>query len=99
MHCRARVHVDVAGRGCYRALPSAPGQGDIVAAREALERAKGLIRKTERPYEPHTPAWDGWEPLEYEGVRYDNVSKKGEIVGYHRRNEQIQALEAELGRQ
>ncbi len=72
-------------------------RSDRDAARVAVERAKALVKKTEQPYEPHVPTWEGWKPLEYEGVRYDNVFKKGEIVGYHRRNPEIEELEVVLG--
>ena len=72
-------------------------QGDRKSARELLEYAKALVKKTERPYVPHVPMWAGWRPLVYEGVRYDNVFKEGEIVGYHRRNPEIAALGRELG--
>ena len=34
------------------------------------------------------PDWDEWDPPEYVGV-----FKKGEIVGYHRRDSEIEALE------
>ena len=39
------------------------------------------------------PDWDEWEPPAYVGV-----IRKGEIVGYHRRNEEIAALDEALGR-
>ena len=61
-------------------------------ARESLELAKELVKKTEQPYEPHIPDWDEWEPPDYVGG-----FKKGEIVGYHRRNPEIAALEEVLG--
>jgi hypothetical protein len=37
------------------------------------------------------PDWDEWEPPAYVGVY-----KKGEIVGYHCRNHEIERLEREL---
>ncbi len=37
------------------------------------------------------PDWDEWEPPEYVGV-----IGKGEIVGYHRRNDEIAALDEVL---
>ena len=61
------------------------------AARESLELAKGLVKKTEKPYEPHIPDWDEWEPPDYVGV-----FQEGEIVGYHRRNPEIADLEKVL---
>ncbi len=39
------------------------------------------------------PDWDEWDPPEYVGV-----IRKGEIVGYHRRNDEIAALDEALGR-
>ena len=61
--------------------------------RQALAEAQALVKKTEKPYEPHVPDWDEWEPLEYV-----NVIGKGEIVGYHRRNDEIAALDEALER-
>ncbi|MDH3602884.1 MAG: hypothetical protein OEU26_25000, partial [Candidatus Tectomicrobia bacterium] len=66
-------------------------QGDRKAARESLERAKQLIQQTEKPYQPHEPDWPDWEP-----PSYVNIFKPGEIVGYHRRNPDIDELEAAL---
>ena len=45
-------------------------------------------------YEPHVPDWPEWEPPEYIGV-----FKKGDIVGYHRRDPEIEQLEKALGGQ
>lgn len=67
--------------------------GDRAAARRKLDEAKALVKQTEKPYEPHQPDWDGWEPPEYVVV-----FREGEIVGYHRRNAEIAALENELER-
>ena len=85
---------------------SNPGQADggttearrtqrewIDEAQQKLEEAKTLIKQTEKPYEPHVPDWDNWEPPEYVGV-----FKKGEIIGYHRRNDEIETLEESIGR-
>ena len=66
-------------------------------ARAKLDETKALIKKTERPYEPHVPMtaiWDegeSWELPEYVGV-----FKKGDIVGYHCRNADIAWLEKEI---
>ena len=60
-------------------------------AREKLAETKELIRKTEKPYEPHVPDWEEWEPPEYVGV-----FKPGQIVGYHCRDEEIRWLEKAL---
>ncbi len=65
--------------------------GDQEEARTKLEEAKALVKRTERPYEPHVLDWDEWEPPAYVGV-----FKAGEIVGYHRRNGEIAELEAEI---
>ncbi|MEM7795567.1 MAG: hypothetical protein AAF579_14090 [Cyanobacteria bacterium P01_C01_bin.118] len=65
---------------------------DKAQARTKLDEAKALIKQTERPYVPHVPTWDEWEPPEYVGV-----FKKGEIVGYHRRNGEIAELEERIG--
>ncbi len=62
-------------------------------ARRTLDEAQALVKKTEKPYEPHVPDWDEWEPPEYVGV-----FRKGEIVGYHRRNDEIAALGEALER-
>ncbi|MCF6286713.1 MAG: hypothetical protein L3K26_16195, partial [Candidatus Hydrogenedentes bacterium] len=71
-------------------------QDDKGAARAALVHAKELVKQTEVLYVPHLPTWKGGKPLEYEGVRYDNVFKEDEIVGYHRRNPEIAVLERAL---
>ena len=56
-------------------------------AHKKLAEARRLFRQTEKPYEPHMPDWDEWDPPEYIGV-----FKKGEIVGYHCRNDEIEGL-------
>ncbi|MDJ0707048.1 MAG: TIR domain-containing protein [Leptolyngbyaceae cyanobacterium MO_188.B28] len=66
--------------------------GDRAQAQAKLEEAKALVKRTERPYEPHVPDWDEWEPPVYVGV-----FKAGEIVGYHRRNGEIAELAVEIG--
>ncbi len=60
-------------------------------ARRTLDEAQALVKKTEKRYEPHVPDWDAWEPPEYVGV-----FREGEIVGYHRRNDEIAALDEAL---
>ena len=65
--------------------------GNRDGARRKLDEAKALVKKTEKLYEPHQPDWDEWQPPEYVGV-----FREGEIVGYHRRNADIDALENEL---
>ncbi len=80
--------IDAAIERCWLGL----AQGDRSAARESLERTKGLIKTTEKPYEPHVPDWEEWEPPSYVGV-----FKEGEIVGYHRRNPEIELLDSVLG--
>ena len=60
-------------------------------ARRTLDEAQALVKKTEKRYEPHVPDWDEWEPPAYVGV-----FRKGEIVGYHCRNDEIAALDEEL---
>ena len=65
--------------------------GLIAQAREKLEEARRLIKQTEKAYEPHVPDWDKWEPPEYVGV-----FKKGEIVGYHCRNDEIERLQKQI---
>ncbi len=62
--------------------------GERTAAQESLERAKDLIKQTEKPYQPHEADWPDWEP-----PSYVNVFKPGEIVGYRRRNPEIVELE------
>ncbi|MEM6838763.1 MAG: ATP-binding protein [Cyanobacteria bacterium P01_C01_bin.120] len=61
-------------------------------ARAKLDEAKALVKQTERPYVPHVPTWEEWEPPEYVGV-----FQAGEMVGYHRRNGEIAELEQQLG--
>ena len=53
---------------------------------------KVLVKKTEQPYEPHIPDWDEWEPPSYVGVY-----KEGEMVGYYRRNPEIEVFGMETG--
>ena len=65
--------------------------GDKVQARSKLDEAKALVKQTERPYVPHVPTWDGWEPPEYVGL-----FKEGEMVGYYRRNGEIGELEERI---
>ena len=57
---------------------------------KGLEQA--LIMKTEQPYEPHISDWDEWEP-----PSYVSVYEQGEIVGYYRRNPEIEVLGMETG--
>ncbi|MFT5322329.1 MAG: hypothetical protein ACI8P0_000164 [Planctomycetaceae bacterium] len=57
-------------------------------AQQKLDEAKTLIKQTEKPYVPHVPDWDEWEPPEYVGV-----FKEGDIVGYHCRNGEIERLQ------
>ncbi|MDA1018224.1 MAG: hypothetical protein O3A00_27695 [Planctomycetota bacterium] len=45
----------------------------------------------EKPYEPHVPGWDDWEPPAYTGV-----FQAGDIGGYHCRNDEIDRLHAEI---
>ncbi|MEM9089917.1 MAG: hypothetical protein AAGC93_14360 [Cyanobacteria bacterium P01_F01_bin.53] len=65
---------------------------DQAQARIKLDEAKALVKRTERPYVPHVPQWDGWEPPEYIGL-----FEEGEMVGYYRRNGEIAALEERIG--
>ncbi|MEM9485759.1 MAG: AAA family ATPase [Cyanobacteria bacterium P01_F01_bin.116] len=65
---------------------------DKAQARTKLDEVKVLVKKTKRPYVPHVPTWDEWEPPEYIGV-----FKEGEMVGYHRRNGEIAELEKQIG--
>ncbi|MEM8544965.1 MAG: AAA family ATPase [Cyanobacteria bacterium P01_H01_bin.119] len=61
-------------------------------ARTKLDEAKALVKQTERPYVPHVPTWDEWQPPESVGV-----FQAGEMVGYHRCNGGIAELEQQLG--
>ncbi len=65
--------------------------GDREQAKSKLDEARELIRQTEKPYEPHVSDWDDWEPPEYVGV-----FQKGEIIGYHCRNHEIETLQRQL---
>lgn len=66
--------------------------GDQAQARLKLDEAKALVKQTERPYVPHVPTWEEWEPPESVGV-----FQAGEMVGYHRCNGEIAELEQQLG--
>jgi hypothetical protein len=67
--------------------------GDREEAGRKLEETRALVKQTEKPYEPHVPDWEDWQPPAYVGV-----FEPGEIVGYHRRNDEIAALQAEIDR-
>ena len=62
--------------------------GDKKQAKKKLDETRELIRQTEKPYVPHKPDWADWDPPAYIGV-----FKEGDIVGYHRRNPEIEALQ------
>lgn len=62
--------------------------GDRDSARECLERAKALIKETEKPYVPYVSDWAEWDPPAYIGT-----IKPGDIVGYHRRDWEIEEIE------
>ena len=62
--------------------------GDSAQASKRLDETRELVRATEKPYQPHVPDWPQWQPPEYVGVFHE-----GEIVGYHRRNNEIEALQ------
>ncbi len=64
---------------------------DPELAREKLNQALALIKKTEKPYVPHVPDWKKWQPPDYVGR-----IQAGEIVGYHRRNGEISRLEKRI---
>jgi hypothetical protein len=66
--------------------------GERDEAGRKLDETRALVKQTEKPYEPHVPDWEDWQPPAYVGV-----FKPGEIVGYHRRNGEIAALQAEIG--
>ncbi|MCH8829556.1 MAG: hypothetical protein IID45_08270 [Planctomycetes bacterium] len=59
-----------------------------------MDETKVLVTQTEKPYEPHVADWEEWEPPAYVGV-----FKKGEIVGYHRRDGEIAVLQAVIDRE
>ncbi|MFT4556672.1 MAG: hypothetical protein ACKVII_22245 [Planctomycetales bacterium] len=60
-------------------------------AREKLDETKRLVKQTEKPYEPHVPDWEDWDPPEYVGL-----FKEGDIVGYHCRNDELKRLDREI---
>jgi len=62
--------------------------GDVLKAQDKLDEAQDLIRRTEKPYEPHVPKWSTWKR-----PKYVSVYRPGDIVGYHRRDEDINALQ------
>jgi len=57
----------------------------LLLAREKLDEVKRLVKQMEKPY---APDWKEWKPPEYVGV-----FKKGDIVGYHCRNGEIERLQ------
>ena len=65
-----------------------PPRAGLVQAQQKLDAARELIRQTEKPYESHVPDWNDWEP-----PAYVDVFQPGDIVGYHRRNGEIEALQ------
>jgi len=67
---------------------SEPAKNYREQAQQKLDEAKTLIKQTEKPYVPHVPDWDEWEPPEYVGV-----FKEGDIVGYHCRDGEIERLQ------
>ena len=70
-------------------IPDSESQATwLEKAREKLDETKRLVQQTEKLYEPHVP---DWEPPEYVGV-----FKKGDIIGYHCRNADIEYLEARI---
>ena len=78
-----------------------PGsQGWLAMAREKLDETKKLIIQTEKPYEPYEPMDEIWkdhpEGKTWEPPSYVGVFKKGQIVGYHCRNEEIEWLEQQI---
>ena len=79
---------DALGSGSAGASPSGRW---IEQAQQKLDEARQLIRRTEQPYEPHVPDWQDWKP-----PAYVDVFQQGEIVGYHRRNDEIAALQAAI---
>ncbi len=86
---RCRFHM--AAASLRETTPDDAEPDAYTPARESLDRAKQLIERTDKPYEPHVPDWSDWQPPEYVGV-----FKKGDIVGYHRRDPEIAQLEKAL---
>ena len=70
-------------------IPNGKSQMEIACSK--LEEAEDLVKQTEKPYEPHVPDWEEWEPPKYVGV-----FKKGDIVGYHCRNDEIERLQKQI---
>ncbi|MEM9365944.1 MAG: hypothetical protein AAGD07_08095 [Planctomycetota bacterium] len=70
----------------------------LAMAREKLEETKTLIKKTEKPYEPHEPTPEIWEGTdkEWDPPSYVGFIPKGTIIGYHCRNPEIAWLESQL---
>ena len=68
------------------------GLADKKQAKEKPDEARDRIRQTEKPYVPHKPDWAEWDRPDYIGV-----FKEGDIVGYHRRNPEIEALQKAIG--
>jgi hypothetical protein len=66
-------------------------QGDYLEARQSLDRAKKMIKETERPYELRIISSQDLEP-----PVHISVLCPGELVGYHRRDAEVAALEKML---
>ena len=101
---RTRLFLTLHHAGWEGEAPAEPQHGDgtsgsagaspprwLDLAREKLDEARQLVEQTEKPYVPHVPDWDEWEPPEYVGV-----FKAGDIVGYHCRNDEIDRLQNEI---
>ena len=65
--------------------------GNREQAMRKLSETRQLIRRTEKPYDPQIVSWQDWQPGDY-----INVFQPAEIVGYHRRNPEIESLKRKL---
>ena len=58
---------------------------EFQAAKKNLDRARGLVHQTDKPYEAYQLTWEDWDPPESIGV-----FQPGESVGYHCRDAEIE---------
>ena len=104
MLAKKESHAEAQSRGeeddkseTLRLCASACDKTNLQLAREKLDETKALVKQTEKPYEPYEPMDEIWEDHP-EGKKWDppsyiGVFEKGDIVGYHCRNQEIQYLE------
>ena len=66
-------------------------QGNREQCCESLAEARKLIRRTNKSYQPERRVWDEWIP-----PSYLQSLKPGDVLGYHRRDWELQRMEEAL---